>query len=143
MTFDTNYAKRKFLMKRQCAALVAALILAAFAGHVQAAGSADRLVEAGEHGSVAAGRTPSDLGAATITLNRILAGIEANGARLLGREIVGGEGMVWAFELENPAVAILEQLANALDTKIVEFFVVPAPDEPPPKPLRGGRRPKR
>ena len=45
--------------------------------------------------------------------------------------------------LENPTVAILEQLANALDAKIVEFFVVPAPDEPPPKPLRGGRRPKR
>ena len=45
--------------------------------------------------------------------------------------------------LENPTVAILEQLANALDANIVEFFVVPAPDEPPPKPLRGGRRPKR
>jgi len=45
--------------------------------------------------------------------------------------------------LENPTVAILEQLANALNANIVEFFVVPAPDEPPPKPLRGGRRPKR
>jgi len=44
--------------------------------------------------------------------------------------------------LENPTVAILEQLANALDTKIVDFFVVPAPDESLPKPLRGGRRPK-
>jgi transcriptional regulator with XRE-family HTH domain len=45
--------------------------------------------------------------------------------------------------LENPTIALLEQLADALDATIVEFFVVPAPDEPPPKPLRGGRRPKR
>ena len=45
--------------------------------------------------------------------------------------------------LENPTVAMLEQMADALDATIVEFFVVPAPGEPPPKPLRGGRRPKR
>jgi transcriptional regulator with XRE-family HTH domain len=45
--------------------------------------------------------------------------------------------------LENPTVGMLEQLADALDATIVEFFVVPAPGEPPPKPLRGGRRPKR
>ena len=45
--------------------------------------------------------------------------------------------------LENPTVGILEQLADALGATIVEFFVVPAPGEPPPKPLRGGRRPKR
>jgi transcriptional regulator with XRE-family HTH domain len=45
--------------------------------------------------------------------------------------------------LENPTIALLEQLANALGATIVEFFVVPAPGEPPPKPLRGGRRPKR
>jgi transcriptional regulator with XRE-family HTH domain len=45
--------------------------------------------------------------------------------------------------LENPTVAVLEQIAEALGATIVEFFVVPAPDEPPPKPLRGGRRPKR
>jgi transcriptional regulator with XRE-family HTH domain len=45
--------------------------------------------------------------------------------------------------LENPTVAILEQLADALGAKIVDFFVVPAPGEPLPKPLRGGRRPKR
>jgi transcriptional regulator with XRE-family HTH domain len=44
--------------------------------------------------------------------------------------------------LENPTVALLEQLADALGATIVEFFVVPAPGEPPPKPLRGGRRPK-
>jgi len=45
--------------------------------------------------------------------------------------------------LENPTVAVLEQIADALSATIVEFFVVPAPGEPPPKPLRGGRRPKR
>jgi transcriptional regulator with XRE-family HTH domain len=45
--------------------------------------------------------------------------------------------------LENPTVGMLEQLADALDATIVEFFVVPAPGEPPPKPLRRGRRPKR
>ncbi len=45
--------------------------------------------------------------------------------------------------LENPTVALLEQLSDALGATIVEFFVVPAPGEPPPKPLRGGRRPKR
>ena len=45
--------------------------------------------------------------------------------------------------LENPTIAILEQLANALGASIVEFFVVPAPGESPPQSLRGGRRPKR
>jgi len=45
--------------------------------------------------------------------------------------------------LENPTIALIEQLADALGATIVEFFVAPAPDEPPPKPLRGGRRPKR
>lgn len=45
--------------------------------------------------------------------------------------------------LENPTVGVLEQLADALNSGIVEFFVVPAPGESPPKPLSGGRRPKR
>ena len=45
--------------------------------------------------------------------------------------------------LENPTVEVLEQLADALNSGIVEFFVVPAAGEPPPKPLLGGRRPKR
>jgi transcriptional regulator with XRE-family HTH domain len=45
--------------------------------------------------------------------------------------------------LENPSVAILEQLANALGAAIVEFFVVPATGEPLPKPLPSGRRRKR
>ena len=43
--------------------------------------------------------------------------------------------------LENPTVAILEQLARALNVDIVEFFVIPPKNEPPPKPLPGGRRP--
>jgi transcriptional regulator with XRE-family HTH domain len=45
--------------------------------------------------------------------------------------------------LENPTAAMLEQLAGALGAEIVEFFVVPAPGDPLPEPLRGGRRPKR
>jgi transcriptional regulator with XRE-family HTH domain len=45
--------------------------------------------------------------------------------------------------LENPTIAILEQLSEALGAPIVEFLAVPAPGEPPPRPLRGGRRPKR
>jgi transcriptional regulator with XRE-family HTH domain len=42
--------------------------------------------------------------------------------------------------MENPTVGILDQLAQALDAEIVEFFVMPARDELPPKPLPGGRR---
>jgi transcriptional regulator with XRE-family HTH domain len=45
--------------------------------------------------------------------------------------------------LENPTVGVLEQLAEALDVRIVEFFVVPRPDGILPKPLPGGRRAKR
>jgi transcriptional regulator with XRE-family HTH domain len=45
--------------------------------------------------------------------------------------------------LENPTVGVLEQLAEALAAEIAEFFTVPTPGEPPPPPLRGGRRPKR
>jgi transcriptional regulator with XRE-family HTH domain len=43
--------------------------------------------------------------------------------------------------LENPTVALLEQLAFALEAEIADFFVVPGPDEPPPRPLPSGRRP--
>ncbi|MBC8792748.1 MAG: transcriptional regulator [Tagaea sp. CACIAM 22H2] len=45
--------------------------------------------------------------------------------------------------LENPSVAILEKLSKVLGVKLAEFFVIPAAGEPPPKPLPGGRRPKR
>ncbi len=43
---------------------------------------------------------------------------------------------------ENPTVAVLDRLATALSAQISEFSVVPAPDEPLPKSLPGGRRPK-
>lgn len=42
--------------------------------------------------------------------------------------------------LENPTVAVLERLARTLDAKIVEFFVVPRPNEPAPKTLPSGRK---
>jgi transcriptional regulator with XRE-family HTH domain len=42
--------------------------------------------------------------------------------------------------LENPTVAVLERLSQALDAEIVQFFVVPKPGDPAPKPLPGGRR---
>ena len=44
--------------------------------------------------------------------------------------------------LENPTVAVLERLAEALGAQIVEFFAIPRRGEVPPQPLRGGRRPK-
>jgi transcriptional regulator with XRE-family HTH domain len=44
--------------------------------------------------------------------------------------------------LENPTVAVLERLATALGATIPDFFLVPPPGEPPPAPLRSGRRPK-
>lgn len=44
--------------------------------------------------------------------------------------------------LENPTVAVLERVAKALDAEITDFFAVPTPGEPPPKPLSGGRRRK-
>jgi transcriptional regulator with XRE-family HTH domain len=45
--------------------------------------------------------------------------------------------------LENPTVAVLERLAGALDADIVDFFTAPAPGERAPKPLTGGRKPKK
>jgi transcriptional regulator with XRE-family HTH domain len=45
--------------------------------------------------------------------------------------------------LENPTVAVLERLSQALSTEITEFFVPPRRGEPPPRTLPSGRRPKR
>jgi transcriptional regulator with XRE-family HTH domain len=45
--------------------------------------------------------------------------------------------------LENPTVAVLERLAGALSANIEELFKVPRAGEPAPRPLKGGRRPKR
>jgi transcriptional regulator with XRE-family HTH domain len=44
--------------------------------------------------------------------------------------------------LENPTVAVLEKIGEALGAEIVEFFSKPKLGEPPPKPLRGGRKPR-
>jgi transcriptional regulator with XRE-family HTH domain len=44
--------------------------------------------------------------------------------------------------LENPTVAVLERLSQALGAEIVEFFAIPRKGEAPPRPLPGGRRPK-
>jgi len=40
----------------------------------------------------------------------------------------------------NPTIDMLEKLANVLGVELAEFFVRPAPDADPPKPLRPGRR---
>ena len=45
--------------------------------------------------------------------------------------------------LENPTVAVLERLATALEAGIVELFRVPLRGESTPRPLPGGRRPRR
>jgi transcriptional regulator with XRE-family HTH domain len=45
--------------------------------------------------------------------------------------------------LENPTIAVLERLAKALDTRIVEFFTPLVFGEPPPRSLPSGRRSKR
>jgi transcriptional regulator with XRE-family HTH domain len=45
--------------------------------------------------------------------------------------------------IENPTVALLERLADALGSNIVDFFVAPKPGEPAPGTLPSGRRPKR
>lgn len=41
---------------------------------------------------------------------------------------------------ENPTVAVLDRLSDALSAHISELFLVPRSGEMPPKPLRGGRR---
>ena len=45
--------------------------------------------------------------------------------------------------LENPTVAVLERLAKALSSNIEELFRVPRAGEAAPRPLQGGRHPKR
>ena len=42
--------------------------------------------------------------------------------------------------LANPTVDMLERIAEVLGVELAEFFVVPDPNELPPKPLRAGRR---
>lgn len=45
--------------------------------------------------------------------------------------------------MENPTVAVLERLAEALASEIGAFFAVPKPGEKFPAPLRGGRKARR
>jgi transcriptional regulator with XRE-family HTH domain len=42
--------------------------------------------------------------------------------------------------LENPTVAVLEQLARALGARVTDLFAPPRSGEPAPRPLQGGRR---
>ena|SRR3974390_643561 len=42
--------------------------------------------------------------------------------------------------LENPTITVLERLAATLNTRLAEFFAIPAPNESRPKPMKGGRR---
>jgi transcriptional regulator with XRE-family HTH domain len=44
--------------------------------------------------------------------------------------------------LENPTVAVLDRLAQALDASISDFFRQPSPDEVPPQMLPKGRKRK-
>jgi transcriptional regulator with XRE-family HTH domain len=43
---------------------------------------------------------------------------------------------------ENPTVDVLDRLAKTLSVHVSEFFAQPVKGSSPPKPLRGGRRPK-
>ena len=44
--------------------------------------------------------------------------------------------------MENPTVAVLDRIANALSIKIVDLFEPPLPGEKPPAVLPNGRRRK-
>jgi transcriptional regulator with XRE-family HTH domain len=44
--------------------------------------------------------------------------------------------------MENPTVGVLSKLAEALQCRIVDFFDEEALAEPPPPPLKRGRKPK-
>ena len=45
--------------------------------------------------------------------------------------------------MENPSVAVLERLAQALEVEIVEFFAKPKPGAKTPPVLRKGRKPRK
>ena len=45
--------------------------------------------------------------------------------------------------LADPSVWVLEKLARALSANIEEFFRAPRAGEAAPRPLKGGRRPKK
>ena len=43
-------------------------------------------------------------------------------------------------QVENPTVDLLDRIADTLGVPLGELFVQPTMGEPPPEPLRGGRR---
>lgn len=45
--------------------------------------------------------------------------------------------------LENPTLAVLQRIADALKVEVSELLAKPKAGEVAPKPLRGGRRPRR
>jgi transcriptional regulator with XRE-family HTH domain len=45
--------------------------------------------------------------------------------------------------LENPTVAVLEQISQALGVEITELFTMPKPGEKAPSPLPSGRKKRR
>ncbi|TCA40088.1 XRE family transcriptional regulator [Rhizobium leguminosarum bv. viciae] len=45
-------------------------------------------------------------------------------------------------QAENPTVDLLDKIAKALAVPLEELFREPSPDEIPPLPLKGGRKPK-
>jgi transcriptional regulator with XRE-family HTH domain len=44
--------------------------------------------------------------------------------------------------LENPSLALVERLANALGVQFIDLFRKPRKNERPPRPLPSGRRPR-
>lgn len=67
---------------------------------------------------------------------------------LSGEALAADAGIDRAYESEienaaaNPTIDMLEKLAGVLGVELAEFFVLPGPDEQPPKPLRAGRKRK-
>lgn len=63
-----------------------------------------------------------------------------------GEVLAADAGIDRAYESEienalaNPTVDMLEKLAGVLGAELGEFFILPGPNEPLPKPLRPGRR---
>src|SRR5690348_3994553 len=71
-------------------------------------------------------------------------------SRALTIEALAGEAEIdpsYVARLErgvvNPTIGVLEKLAVALRTPLIELFVEPPPGARPPRPLRSGRRSSR
>lgn len=44
--------------------------------------------------------------------------------------------------IENPSIGIVEKLALTLSVPMAEMFAEPGPNDPAPRPLRAGRKPR-